>query len=89
MSCFKIINLETSSKRLSNPFPYIQKIWCLIHLKYVHLLLYLKTFPRKGKTQFTVISYSFSCLPISSIAMVAFLPAIFGEKEVCFKSTSQ
>lgn len=66
MSCFKIINLEVTSNRLSNPLPYIHRIWGLILLKYGHLLPFSKTCLGKRKTQFTVMSYFFLCLPISS-----------------------
>lgn len=89
MSCFKIINLEITSNRLSNPFPYIHRIWCLILLKYDHLLPFLKTCLGKRKTQSTAMSYSFLLSAYLLSTLVTFLSEVFGERGICFRPTYQ
>lgn len=53
----------------------------VLNLKYV--TCYYLVISRKGKTCDLLYQLFLLCLPISSLTMVAFFPAVFGDREVC------
>lgn len=88
MSSLKSISLEVSSRGYLIFPTHTGNMVLNPSTKYVHLLLYL-VISKKGKDMIYFYQLFLLCLPISSLTMVAFFPAVFGDREVCFKSTSK